>query len=388
MVLALFVLSLVTLGAAAGSPTGNADGGDIVARTGPPRPSAGFSPLRLHPCTQYNEEVKYESLPQILGWPTDLSPEARCGVVTVQGNSRTMIVDGKPLAEHVTVDLNGDRDLANDTPVHFQPEDNLYAATVEFGQPVPLKFTAAPGADGSLDRVFLHEHTERQGEIMIGDRRLMFVLQGYRGRYDADHASVFFDFDGDGTVDTVQRSSDEHYRVAERRVTIGGVDYEFAVDAGGDTLTLRPSIETGAPRPRLDAGNPAPDFTFQDLAGETHRLSDYRGRVVLLYFWGTWCDSCSRDWPYLIETHARFKDQGFEILGINKADLKEIAEAYLRSHGITWPQTLQGDDGPILDLYRMDRAPTTFLIDQGGTIVDRQIRAEHLADRLGPLLSR
>jgi thiol-disulfide isomerase/thioredoxin len=64
-------------------------------------------------------------------------------------------------------------------------------------------------------------------------------------------------------------------------------------------------------RPTLDVGRMAPDFAFTDLGGETHRLAHYRGRVVLLVFWATWCGPCRAEAPAIGQLYQRFNDQGW-----------------------------------------------------------------------------
>ena len=118
------------------------------------------------------------------------------------------------------------------------------------------------------------------------------------------------------------------------------------------------------------SGKPAPDFEIELIDGETVTLSGYRGEVVLLNFWGTWCPPCRAEMPALQRAWEEYKDRGVVFLGAaiydEKADVEKFAEAF----GITYPLgvDLAGD---LTVEYKVTQFPTTFLIDQEGNEVRR-----------------
>ena len=118
------------------------------------------------------------------------------------------------------------------------------------------------------------------------------------------------------------------------------------------------------------SGNPAPDFEIELIDGETVTLSGYKGEVVLLNFWGTWCPPCRAEMPALQRTWEEYKDQGVVFLGAaiydEKADVEKFAEAFR----ITYPLgvDIQGD---LTVDYKVTSFPTTFLIDREGNEVRR-----------------
>ena len=118
------------------------------------------------------------------------------------------------------------------------------------------------------------------------------------------------------------------------------------------------------------SGNPAPDFEIELIDGETVTLSGYRGEVVLLNFWGTWCPPCRAEMPALQRTWDEYKDQGVTFLGVaiydEKADVERFAEAY----GITYPLGIDLLGDLTVD-YKVTSFPTTFLIDREGKEVRR-----------------
>ncbi len=120
----------------------------------------------------------------------------------------------------------------------------------------------------------------------------------------------------------------------------------------------------------IGANRPAPDFSFIDIDGVEGALSDYRGEVVLLEFWGSWCGPCRVDTPKLVELYDSFNPLGFEILAVNRGETSEIVNRYNAKHGVTWRQVLQAEDGPILQQYDVRTYPTYILIDRDGNIVE------------------
>jgi peroxiredoxin len=117
-----------------------------------------------------------------------------------------------------------------------------------------------------------------------------------------------------------------------------------------------------------------PDFTFQDLEGKTHRLSEYRGRVVLLDFWMINCGWCRVGIPRMVDAYRRLHDMGLEIIGINGEDAEGLLRAFLAQNNMTWPQTIQDkDDGPIHKLYKVGSFPAYYLIGKDGKLASRRL---------------
>jgi thiol-disulfide isomerase/thioredoxin/predicted esterase len=122
-------------------------------------------------------------------------------------------------------------------------------------------------------------------------------------------------------------------------------------------------------------GMPAPDITGPDLDGKPLRISDYRGRVVLLSFWGTWCFPCMKLIPHEIELVAQFRDQPFDIVGVNcDSDPQKARDAVLRTK-MSWRSFRdQVDDKPtIAKQWKILGFPTLYLIDHHGIIRKRWI---------------
>ena len=113
---------------------------------------------------------------------------------------------------------------------------------------------------------------------------------------------------------------------------------------------------------------PAADFTLRDANGTAVKLSDYRGKVVLLNFWATWCGPCTLEIPWFIEFEQQYKTQGFAVVGVSMdEDGWNAIKPYVAAHKMNY-RVLLGDDS-VSQLYGgVDSLPTTFLIDRKGRV--------------------
>ncbi|MGB9735379.1 MAG: peroxiredoxin family protein [bacterium] len=111
----------------------------------------------------------------------------------------------------------------------------------------------------------------------------------------------------------------------------------------------------------------APDFTLRTIDNKTVKLSDYRGKVVFLNFWATWCPPCRMELPAMEKLYEKLKDQPFVMLAVNvdEADPDGVRN-FVRSMNLTFPVLL--DDGNVSKLYNINAIPTTFIIKKNGVI--------------------
>ena len=112
----------------------------------------------------------------------------------------------------------------------------------------------------------------------------------------------------------------------------------------------------------------APEFSLKDVDGRTVSLSEYKGKVVLLNFWATWCGPCKIEIPWFIEFEQKYKDKGFAVLGIAMDEEGlEVVKPYLGQSKVNY-RILLGNDS-VATLYGgVDSLPTSFVLDQEGKI--------------------
>lgn len=116
-----------------------------------------------------------------------------------------------------------------------------------------------------------------------------------------------------------------------------------------------------------EINQPAPNFTLKSLSGKNLKLSEFRGQVILLNFWASWCGPCRQEMPILEEIHNRYKDLGFSVLGVNVDSDPEKAKQLLKDTPVSFPILLDMQNRTS-ELYHLEAMPTTILIDRDGTM--------------------
>lgn len=134
------------------------------------------------------------------------------------------------------------------------------------------------------------------------------------------------------------------------------------------TIPAQPVTEEGG------ASGSAPDFTLPAVGGGSKTLSDYKGKVVMLNFWATWCGPCKREIPDFIEMQKAYRDKGFEIVGVSLDDpnARDAVAAFVKSEGINY-DIVYGDGGVAQAYGGVRSIPTTFLINRDGEVVTSKV---------------
>ena len=127
------------------------------------------------------------------------------------------------------------------------------------------------------------------------------------------------------------------------------------------------SIKSTRTNPSEWIGKPAPDFQVTNLKGEKLSLKDYRGQIVLLDFWATWCGPCIAEMPKVKRTYEAYKDQNFQIIGISLDRSKQPLEEYIEKEGLGWIHYWD-ESRQLRTLYGVWGIPSAFLIDSEGII--------------------
>jgi peroxiredoxin len=140
----------------------------------------------------------------------------------------------------------------------------------------------------------------------------------------------------------------------------------FYVLAGNSTKPQNNQTSMLPPGEPIDM---APGFTLADLSGKSVSLSDFKGKVVILDFWATWCPPCKKEIPDFIELQKQYGSQGVQIVGI-ALDQPDKVKAFVQQNGINYP-VLLGNDAITVKYGGIDGIPTTFVIDKKGKIINR-----------------
>ena len=125
-------------------------------------------------------------------------------------------------------------------------------------------------------------------------------------------------------------------------------------------------IKSQRPEPPRPGGK-APDFTLNDLDGKAVSLSDYRGKVVLISFWASWCGPCRVEIPHMIKVYDELHDQGFEILAVNLRENESTAAKFAKAAKMDFPILLDRD-GKVSAAYYARGIPTSVFVDRQGII--------------------
>ncbi len=145
-------------------------------------------------------------------------------------------------------------------------------------------------------------------------------------------------------------------------------------------------------RASLAEGSKFPDFNEKDLDGKPLSVANYKGKVVLVDFWATWCGPCRAELPNVIKTYEAHHKDGFEIIGISldrKQD-REKLESFLKEKKMTWPQFYDGNfwQNKLAVKYGVQSIPATYLLDRQGNIIGKDLRGEKLEEAVTQALAK
>lgn len=138
----------------------------------------------------------------------------------------------------------------------------------------------------------------------------------------------------------------------------------------------------------IKVGDKFADFTLPDVDGKNISLSDYKGKYVLLDFWGSWCGPCREENPNLVKTYNEFKSKGFDILGVSIETKKDAWLDAIQHDNIVWKNVsdLKGDENKAALIYGIHYYPANFLINPNGIIIAKDLRGDALRKKLEEIL--
>lgn len=133
-------------------------------------------------------------------------------------------------------------------------------------------------------------------------------------------------------------------------------------------------------RAALKYGTPLPDFNEKDVAGNPVSVAKYKGKIVLVDFWATWCGPCLMQLPGVIDTYQKYHDKGFEVVGVSLDDNPPRLLEFIKESNMPWPEFNDGHrfDNKLAVKYGVEQIPTNFLLDRDGKIIGKDLRGDAL----------
>jgi len=130
----------------------------------------------------------------------------------------------------------------------------------------------------------------------------------------------------------------------------------------------------------LKEGAAFPDFDEKDLAGNPLSIANFKGKVVLVDFWATWCPPCVAELPNVLKAYEEYHPKGFEIIGISLDKDRQKLDSFIKQKQMTWPQYFdgQGWENKLSQKYGVNSIPATYLLDKEGKIIGSNLRGEAL----------
>jgi thiol-disulfide isomerase/thioredoxin len=139
---------------------------------------------------------------------------------------------------------------------------------------------------------------------------------------------------------------------------------------------------------KLKEGAIFPDFSETDLQGKPMSVAKYKGKVVLVDFWATWCGPCVGELPHVLETYKKHHDAGFEIVGISLDQDRAKLTSFMEKNKVVWQQFFDGKgwENKLAANYGIRSIPATFLLDGTGKIIGRDLRGDDLEEAVAKAL--
>ncbi len=216
--------------------------------------------------------------------------------------------------------------------------------------------------------------------VVSGQARPSFEGEGRVVAVDESHGTVTLDH---GPIPGLMPAMRMAFPVQQAEKLPGlqvGALVRFSLQAHGLEWVIAAIEPVGDHPPPNLTSFPAPDFTLLTLSGAPIRLSDLRGKVVLLNFWVTWCGSCRAEMPTIDALYRRYKNRGLEVLAVNRdAATTSKVQTLVGELEVTFRVGLDPSSS-IARTYRVAGLPTTYLIDRAGNVVVQEVGARDWLD--------
>lgn len=311
-----------------------------------------------------------------------------------------LLVEDGNNAPLIFADINDDRKLSADEKFTLKKEkdDNpyLWNATIPLNAkndffsncPIFVRYFKSVKTDkmGPGDRL-ITQSTEvmARGIVDVKGRKVLvqYAMPAGEKKVNAQDGWLGVDGDGDGSID-MDNLSPEAARAETESVVFRVGDIYLSTkkaDVSKNQIIMREHDAKEYKRMELGIGKQFPEFAFTDFDGKKRKISEFRGKYVLLDIWGFWCPPCRKELPYIREAHKRFQGRNLEIVGLNTDPDYTIdsMKKALNDSGMKWTNAKFDSVADFLKVnLRITSFPTTFLISPDGKILSmsRQERDE------------
>ena len=191
----------------------------------------------------------------------------------------------------------------------------------------------------------------------------------------------------DDTLNTRRRVRTNMSKLGEY-ITINQIAYKYqGVDLQRQVVQLQPVDPSDSLYSTQIGYKAHPIAASEFTTGKPLVLSDFRGKYVLIDFWGTWCAPCVGEMKHLKEVYAQTKRDDFEIIGVVCNDTPERLRPFLDKQAITWPQVMATSTNKLTETFQVNSYPTTFLIDPQGKVLLTGLRGSQTLSLIKELLS-
>jgi thiol-disulfide isomerase/thioredoxin len=329
------------------------------------------------------------------------------GEIKFGGATHVLVLDepsGKP--SRLLLDSNANGDLTDDPAPQWASKKmpgrggsevviHMGSASVKLGtRDASLgiyRFDKSDSARAPLmDSIFYYRDYALKGDVKLGEKSYAALLSDdlasgdFRGKNDDKNSGVrlLLDVNADGKLDPRRENFD-----VKKPFNIGGTTWEIAnLTADGKFSVAKSSqtVEEAKPAPNLATGAKAIPFTAKLSDGKPVKFpDDYKGKVVMLDFWATWCGPCIAELPNVISNYEKYHDKGFEILGISldREKFEEKLATFTKDKKMPWPQIYDGKfwQAEIAQLYAVEGIPFMLIVDgDSGEILASNVRGEQL----------
>jgi thiol-disulfide isomerase/thioredoxin len=256
------------------------------------------------------------------------------------------------------------------------------------GRPVPAAGDAKTELDALVQKVQTKIDAGKKSEADFKDELKQFdaILVEHKGEKTDEVAQVLL---VKAQLYTDLFDNDAKALELIKRLKTDFPDTRLGMNADRITAMILEDEATEKARLAL-IGTVFPDFNEKDIDGKPLSVANYKGKVVLVDFWATWCGPCVEEMPNVIKVYEKYHGKGFEIIGISLDQDKDSLVNFIKQNNMTWREYFdgQGFDNKLAVKYGVQAIPSNFLIGRNGKIIDTELSGQALDDAVAKALKQ